>query len=177
MATWITRQNLHLDRVASAWLIRRFVDHEAVFLFTTSYQRELTDATPFGISGLPLGPHDADGLTFAKIMARYGLADEALAVVCEIMESAVKFALSASPPDYAGIARLEAVGVNALCEGLIVSGYSDDEILSAAFPLYDALYAYCRASLIEQDDPTIRGLSLRSRLDVLTSRVGPIDQS
>ena len=77
---WVTTEHVHLDRVACPWLIVRFIDPEAEFLFVArDKQDQLPDgAIPVAISGTELGPHDADGTTFDKILKKYNLNDPAL---------------------------------------------------------------------------------------------------
>jgi hypothetical protein len=77
---WVTRDFVHLDRVASPWLIKRFIDRDAVFVFVPwgKEDRRPADAIPFALPGAEIGPHDHEGTTFAKLLKKYRLDDPAL---------------------------------------------------------------------------------------------------
>lgn len=77
---WVTRDRVHLDRVAAPWLIRRFIDPDADFVLlpSDSLGDLPDDATPFGLPGVELSSHDENGSTFRKILDIYGLEDAAL---------------------------------------------------------------------------------------------------
>lgn len=136
---WITRSHVHVDRVACPWLIERFVDNEAEFLFVPSSQVKQvaadTGAIPFDVPDVELGHHE-DRCSFESIMLKYELKDPALQRLAKIIHSADV----ASDIDKDPIARgLEAIAVG---YGL---RYPDDETnLEYQFEVYDALYAWCR---------------------------------
>ena len=127
-----------MDRVACSWLIKKFVDLQAEFLFVPADQvearaRELS-ATPFDIDGCELGHHGED-VSFNSILKKYSLTDPALTLLGEIVRAADSHP---SNPHPAGEGlRWIAFGFNAL-------GLSDHEILEREFVIYDALYAECQ---------------------------------
>ncbi len=136
---WITRSHVHVDRVACPWLIRRFVDSTAEFLFVpkAEIQTEVreTGAIPFDAPGVELGHHDGR-CSFESIMLKYGLNDPALVRMAKIVHAADVAADIDTDP----IAR----GLEALATGYSLRFPDDLENLSRQFEVYDALYAWCR---------------------------------
>ena len=139
---WITREKVKVDRVACPWLIRKFVDPQAEFIFAPVNQieaqaREL-GATPFDIEGCELGHHGED-VSFNSILKKYALTDPALTLLGEIVRAADSHPSSPHPAGE-GL-RWVAFGFSAL-------GLSDHEILAREFIVYDALYAECRRRVV-----------------------------
>lgn len=135
---WITREKVKVDRVACPWLIRKFVDPHAEFIFVPggeveSKAREL-DATPYDIDGCELGHHDED-VSFNSILKKYKLTDPALMLLGEIVRAADSHP---SKPHPAG------EGLRWVAFGFSALGLSDHEILDREFIVYDALYAECK---------------------------------
>lgn len=137
---WITREKVKVDRVACPWLIRKFVDPNAEFLFVPADQvaevaaRE--GATPFDVPGVELGHHGGK-CSFEAIVAKYRIADPAVGLLAQIVHGA-----DVSPDLYG---RPEASGLKAIAEGFRHLGLKDDhEVLAQEFVVYEALYAYCR---------------------------------
>jgi hypothetical protein len=138
---WITREKVKVDRVACPWLIRKFVDPHAEFLFAPAEQvedraREL-GATPFDIDGCELGHHGED-VSFNSILRKYNLTDPALALLGEIVRAADSHP---SNPHPAG------EGLRWVAFGFSALGLSNAEILNLEFIVYDALYAECKCRL------------------------------
>ena len=138
---WITRENAKVDRIACPWLIRRFVDPEAVFLFVPPEQVAGTataeGAIPFDVPGAELG-HVAGRCSFESIVLKYKLGDDpGLAGIAAIVHAAdVREDIDRAP---------EARGLRAIAEGFaLVHGSDDRAKMEFEFPLYDALYAWCR---------------------------------
>jgi len=135
---WITRQNVKVDRVACPWLIRKFVDPKAEFIFVPAEQVEANarevGATPFDIEGCELG-HHGEYVSFDSILKKYRLDDPALRLLAEIVRAADSH--PANPHPAGEGLRWIAHGFNAL-------GFSDHEILAKEFIVYDALYAECK---------------------------------
>jgi hypothetical protein len=138
---WITRQHVKVDRVACPWLIRRFVDPQAEFLFVpadqvTSEAKRL-EAVPFDVAGAELG-HRGQRCSFEAILDKYNLtSDAALVLLGRIVNGA--------DTDNALYRQPEGPGLAAVAEGFRHLGYHDDhEILAAEAVVYDALYGYCR---------------------------------
>ena len=139
---WITRSNVKVDRVACPWLIRRFVDASAEFLFVP--EAELLEAaareqaTPFDaprITAVKLN-HRGERCSFEAILEDYGLRDPALARLALIVRAAdVKGQEQAAP---------EGLGLRAIAEGFAALEASDEERLARQFPVYDALYRYAQ---------------------------------
>jgi len=137
---WVTRSHVHVDRVACPWLISRFVDSEAEFLFVPRNQvaqvAEREKAIPFDApgSGAKLG-HRNGNCTFDAIIEDYGLTDKALLELAKI----VRCADTDSFADHPVAAGLEAIAV-----GYSLRFPDDYQNLEAQFAVYDALYAWCR---------------------------------
>jgi hypothetical protein len=128
---WVTRPRPHVDRIASAWLIKRFVDPEAEIVFAPPDQVP-TDAIPFDMAGVDLG-HHGDDCTFETLLRRTGLRDRKLAMLAEIVHEAdlkdEKFA------------RDEARGLDLVLRGLLGAIKEDHEALALGMTLFDGLYA------------------------------------
>jgi hypothetical protein len=138
---WITRERVKVDRVACPWLIKKFVDPKAEFLFVPPDQvlavAEREGATPFDVPDAELGHIDGK-CSFEAIVSKYAIADPAIALLARIVHGAdVSDDLYGQP---------EAPGLKAIAEGFQQMGLKDDQgILALEFPVYDALYVYCRA--------------------------------
>ncbi len=142
---WVTRTNIKVDRVACPWLIRRFIDAEAEFLFVP--EDELLDtaqkegAIPFDATRFPEVQlnHRGERCTFEAVLEDYKLTDRALHRLALIVRGAdVKGQEHVSP---------EALGLRAIAHGFALTGISDEERLAREFPLYDALYEFVRQEL------------------------------
>ena len=136
---WITRSHVHVDRVACPWLILRFVDNEAEFLFVPANQVKKvaaeTDAIPFDAPDVELGHHDGR-CSFESIILKYELKDPALVRLAKIVHSADV----AADIDKDPVAR----GLEAIAVGYGIRYPDDEENLLQQFEVYDALYAWCR---------------------------------
>ena len=132
---WITRAHVHVDRVACPWLIKRFIDSEAEFLFVAASAVEETaarlGAIPFDIKGAELG-HHGDRCTFWALIGKYGLKDPALLRLAEVVNAADTGRLQAHP---------YAPGLEAASRGFSLMFPDDGENLRRQFAVYDALYA------------------------------------
>jgi hypothetical protein len=142
---WVTRSHVHVDRVACPWLISRFVDSEAEFLFVPKGQiqqvAEETGAIPFDAPGVELGHHDGK-CSFETIVEHYGLTDRALLRLARIVHSAdVEADLDLDP-----IAR----GLEAIAVGYSLRFPDDLENLAHQFEVYDALYAWCHLQVAKE---------------------------
>jgi hypothetical protein len=136
---WVTRSHVHVDRVACPWLITRFIDSEAEFLFVPKSEIartvEATGAIPFDAPGVELG-HDDGRCSFESIILKYELKDPGLLRLAQIVHSAdVAADIDANP-----LAR----GLEALASGYSLRYPDDQENLRHQFEMYDALYAWCR---------------------------------
>ncbi len=136
---WITRSHVHVDRVACPWLVTRFVDNQAEFLFVPASQIQKvtddTDAIPFDAPDVELGHHEGR-CSFESIILKYELKDPALLRMAKIVHSADVVADIDKDP----IAR----GLEAIAVGYSLRYPGDAENLLHQFEVYDALYAWCR---------------------------------
>ena len=139
---WITRENVKVDRVACPWLIKRFVDPDAKFLFVPEGELLATakreNATPFDATRFQEVKlnHRGERCTFEAILEDFKLADAGLERLGRIVRAAdVKGQEHVAP---------EGLGLRAIAEGFAALGISDEERLNREFPLYDALYAYVK---------------------------------
>jgi hypothetical protein len=139
---WITRENIKVDRVACPWLIRRFVDAEAEFLFVPEPDllaaAKRHDATPFDATRFPEVTlnHRGERCTFEAILEDFKLGDPGLSELGRIVRAAdVKGQEQVAP---------EGVGLRAIAQGFAAMGLSDQDRLRVGFPVYDALYTYVR---------------------------------
>ncbi len=138
---WITREHVKVDRVACPWLIRKFVDPDAEFLFVPADRvadvARAEGATPYDCEGDELG-HHAKECSFDAIVKKYGLArDPALVLLARIVNGA--------DTDNSLWHQPESAGLNAIAEGFRHMGFRNDmELNEAEWIVYDALYAYCQ---------------------------------
>ncbi len=138
---WVTRERVKVDRVACPWVIRKFVDPAAEFIFAPADQvkgvAEREGAIPFDAPGVQLGHHGKE-CSFEAIVKEYGLQkDPALVLLGKIVNGA--------DTDNSLWRQPEAAGLNAIAEGFRHLGYRDDhEVNAAEWIIYDALYAYCQ---------------------------------
>ncbi|OIP62360.1 MAG: chromate resistance protein [Nitrospirae bacterium CG_4_9_14_3_um_filter_53_35] len=134
---WITRSHVHVDRVACPWLIRRFIDSEAEFLFVPKSQvkavAEKEGAIPFDSPGAELN-HEGDLCTFDVIIRKYELKDKPLIRLARIVNAADTRRLEKDPL---------AAGVEAIAVGYGLRFPDDKKNLERQFEVYDALYAWC----------------------------------
>jgi hypothetical protein len=137
---WITREHVRVDRVACPWLIRKFVDSKAEFLFAPKERileiAKQEGAIPFDVDDVELGHHNGK-CSFEAIVEKYKIIDPAISILAKIVHGAdVTNDLYKRP---------EARGLKAIAFGFGNLGLKDDhEILEREFIVYDALYAYCK---------------------------------
>ncbi len=136
---WITRERVKVDRVACPWLIRRFIDPEAEFLFVPADRvaetARSTGAIPYDVEGVELG-HVDGRCSFESIILKYGLKDLALDYLAKIVHGADTKDIDIVP---------EAAGLKAVAFGFSLLYPTDDHrILDEEFRVYDALYVWCR---------------------------------
>lgn len=143
---WITRSHVHVDRVACPWLISRFVDNQAEFLFVPGGQvkkvAEEIGAIPFDVKDVELS-HVEGRCSFEAIMLKYDLKDPALQRLAKIVHCADV----AADIDQDPIAR----GLEAIAVGFSLRFPDDLENLERQFDVYDALYAWCRLQLARKE--------------------------
>lgn len=135
---WITRSHVHVDRVACPWLITRFIDSDAEFLFVPKSKvmevAEKEGAIPFDTPGAELHHRD-DMCTFDVIIKDYELTDKALLRMAKVVNAADTDRLDNDPI---------AAGLEAIAVGYGLRFPDDTENLAGQFEVYDALYGWCR---------------------------------
>jgi hypothetical protein len=137
---WVTRERPKVDRIACPWLIKRFVDPEAEFLYVPGDQvtsvAEREGATPYDIPGAELG-HHGDECSFDAIIHRYGLAEKepALKRLALVVRGADTDQRDLTP---------ESRGLVAIAQGFSLAFDDDQQQLAAELPVYDALFAWCK---------------------------------
>jgi hypothetical protein len=132
---WVTREHVKVDRVACPWLIKRFIDAKAEFIFLPKDTDwcAIKDGTVYDVPGCELG-HQGEDVSFNSILKKYRLTDPALALLGEIVRAADS---NPSSPHPAG------EGLRWVAHGFSALGLNDQEILRQEFIVYDALYAEC----------------------------------
>jgi hypothetical protein len=135
---WITREKVKVDRVACPWLIRKFIDADAEFIFVpvseVESKAQALGATPFDVEGCELGHHGED-VSFDSILKSYQLNEPALLLLADIVRAADS---RPTTPHPAG------EGLRWIAHGFSALGLSDHEILKRESIVYDALYAECK---------------------------------
>jgi len=140
---WATRAGVHIDRAACAWLIRRFVDPDAAFVFVADHADVPEDATPFDMRGVALSHHGSD-CTFETILRRHDLTDPVLWRLAQIVHEAdIDDALYDAP---------EAAGLDVALRGLSLVG-TDEQTLAVSAVVFEGLYEFYRRSLLLGREP------------------------
>lgn len=141
---WITREHPRVDRVACPWLVERFIDREAEFLYVPASEvmsaAQRLGATPYDVSGVELGHRGAE-CSFDAFVRRFGLdaKDPAIAYMAQVIRGADTADKTITP---------ESQGVEALLDGIRLLRYPDDQAQrQASYPVLDALYAYCKGKV------------------------------
>ncbi len=140
---WATRRHCHIDRAACAWLIRRFIDSDAEFLFVDDADEVPEDATPFDMRGVELSHHDGD-CSFETFLRRYEIPDPVLWEIAKIVHEADLADERYDAP--------EAPGLDVLLRGLSMVR-DDDELLALSGALFDGLYEYRKRALLTGREP------------------------
>jgi len=131
---WVTRPTCHIDRVACAWLILRFVDQDAEFIFVDDAEDLPAGGTPFDVPGTPLS-HHGDNCTFETMLEQYHLDDPALRDIANIVHEADLGDERFDAP--------EAAGLDVIIRGMSMVA-PDHEMVRACLPIFDGLYEYRR---------------------------------
>jgi hypothetical protein len=135
---WVTREGARVDRIACPWLISRFIDQDATFLFVAPADvlsvAEREPAVPFDVAGVELG-HHGDRCSFDALLDRYRLDDPALRAMAVVVRGADTPARHLTP---------ESAGLYAIASGFHDIVRDDYDNMARQFPVYDALYAHCR---------------------------------
>jgi rhodanese-related sulfurtransferase len=136
---WITRERPKIDRIACPWLVRRFIDREAEFFYvpvqTVLEEAKRLGALAYDIAGAPI-THDGEFCSFDALLRAFDLSDPALLALAQIVRGADTDRLGLTP---------QSAGLLAISRGLSRLHANDHNMLDAALPVYDALYAWCRS--------------------------------
>jgi hypothetical protein len=140
---WVTRAGANVDRIACPWLIRKFVDPQAEFLFvsadTVKDVSEKENAIPFDAENAELGHYQESGVehvSFDAIIKKYNLTDPALLELAKIVRGADAKVPHDAPP--------ESAGLRSTARGFKLLARDDHDNITRQFPTYDALFAYCQ---------------------------------
>ena len=163
---WVTRNFVHVDRTACPWLIKRFIDPKAEFLFVPTEKIEETakkeKAIPFDAPGVELG-HNGDKCSFDAIIDKYSVGDPAVLELAKIVRAADTNKMEMAA---------EAAGMEAIMTGLGIASKDDYETVAKASPVYDALYTNCKLKLIrEKYKAEIEKLDRKDRREFLKKRL------
>ena len=141
---WVTRARPKIDRIACPWLIQRFIDPQAEFLYVPADQvlavAAQTGAVPYDVPGVEM-THVGDKCSFDAFIGKYALTDPALQQLAVIVRGADTARLDLAP---------QAAGLYALSIGLSYQHPDDHEMLRHGLVMYDALYAWCQSCQGEQ---------------------------
>ncbi len=137
---WVTGRIIHFDRVASAWLISRFIDPEATFGFIEPGSEFPPGAVTYSMVGGDIGRHDHEGTTFSKLIKRHQLKDAALAEMERIVAAGVGYVMEGRQPGPDDRAAWIAVGLLAVAEGTLAMENTDADVLRQSLPVWDAIY-------------------------------------
>jgi len=132
--TWLTRPRPEIDRVGSAWLIRKFIDADAKFVFASS-PAKYRDALPFDMADVEF-THHGDDCTFETLIKRFGIEDGAAQKIGEMIHDA--------DLEDDKFHRADCIGIDHTLKGWAKLGLSDEEILEKGSECFDALYAWLR---------------------------------
>lgn len=140
---WATRAGVHIDRAACAWLLRRFIDPDASFVFVDDAAEVPADATAFDLRGVELGHHGGD-CSFETILRRYQLEDPVLWKLAELVHEADLDDERFDAPEARGL-DVALRGLSMVCD--------DPRVLEVSGPLFDGLYEYVRRGLLLGREP------------------------
>ncbi len=164
---WVTRQFVHVDRAACPWLIKKFIDSEAEFIFVppekVSEIAHQQQATPYDTVNVELG-HHGEKCSFDAFIEKYQLNDPAVLALANIVRAADTDNMTSAP---------EAAGLEAIMTGIGMEAKDDIEAIKKASPVYDALYTNCKLRIIrnlyeaeiEKMDRQVRRQFLKKKLN------------
>ena len=163
---WITREFVHVDRTACPWLIGRFVDPKAEFIFVPVEKiPEVVNkekAIAFDAPEVELG-HHGDKCSFDAIINKYKIKDPAVLELAKIVRAADTDKMETAP---------EAAGLEAVMTGLGIVSKGDHETIAKASPVYEALYNNCKLKLIrEKYKAEIEKMDRKQRREFLTKKI------
>lgn len=141
---WVTRERPKIDRIACPWLIKRFIDKDAEFLYVPAKEvmrvASETGATPYDVPGVEF-THVGEYCSFDAFIKKYDLQEVALKKLADIVRAADTNTLDRSP---------QAAGLLAISLGLSENFQDDQELLKEGIKIYDALYTWCLSLISEK---------------------------
>ena len=163
---WVTRQYVHVDRTACPWLIKKFVDLEAEFVFVPVEKIEEVvkkeKAIPYDAPDVELG-HHGEKCSFDSILEKYGITDSAVLELAKIVRAADTDKMETAP---------EAAGLEAVMNGIGIVSKDDFESIEKAGPVYDALYTNCKLKIIrEKHKDEIEKMDRKQRREFLMKKL------
>ncbi len=163
---WVTRQYVHVDRTACPWLIRRFVDPKAQFIFVPVEKIEEIakneDAIPYDAPNVELG-HHGEKCSFDSVIEKYKIKDPAVLELAKIVRAADTDKMEDAP---------EAAGLEAIMTGFGIVSKDDYETIAKAGPVYDAFYYNCKLKLVrEKYKAEIEKLDRKQRREFLRKKL------
>jgi hypothetical protein len=151
---WATKELIHFDRVASAWLILRFVDSDAQFIFLKNDQQAEAGVELFGVPGAKLAAHDGQITTFQRICNAYNITDVGVVQMSSIIADTVSHVMNDAARSDLAKREPYVGGILAITEGALLLSASDEECLERCLPVYDAFLARLQAQIaVDQGDP------------------------
>jgi hypothetical protein len=163
---WVTREFVHVDRTACPWLIKKFIDPQAQFIFVRTEKiaeiAKTQGATPFDAPGVKLGHRDGK-CSFETIVEEYKLEDPVLHELAKIVHSADTRDTELAP---------EGIGLSAIMTGARFNVKDDFEAVEKAALVYDALYTYCKIKLLRKKyKDELREMTRKQRREFLRRRM------
>jgi len=163
---WVTRERVHVDRTACPWLIKRFVDSKAEFIFVPTEKVEEVvkkeKAIPFDAPGVELGHHGGK-CSFDAIMEKYKIKDPAVLELAKIVRGADTDDSEAAP---------EGAGLSAVMTGITTTAKNDHEAIEKASLVYDALYTYGKLKILrEKYKAEIQKMDKKQRREFLKKKL------
>lgn len=155
-----------MDRTACPWLIKKFIDSKAEFIFVPIEQiKEVVDreqAIPYDIVGVELG-HHGEKCSFDAFIEKYRISDSALRELANIVRAADTDKMESVP---------EAAGLEAIMTGIGMEAKDDQEAIKKAASVYDALYANCKLKIIrEANKTTLEKMNRQEQRDFLKKKL------
>jgi hypothetical protein len=132
--SWLTRPRPEIDRVGSAWLIRKFIDSQAVFIFGKN-PKDYPRAIPYDMLDVEF-THQGEDCTFETLVKRFGIHDKAILTIAEMIHDA--------DLEDGKFQKIECIGIDRILKGFAKMGLGDEEILTKGFECFDALYNQLR---------------------------------
>jgi hypothetical protein len=163
---WVTREYVHVDRTACPWLIKKFIDPEAEFIFVPVEKIEEISksegAIPFDAPGVKLGHRDGK-CSFETIIEEYKLKDPVLQELAKIVHSADTGDTEFAP---------EGVGLSAIITGARLNAKDDFEAVEKAAYVYEALYSYCKYKMLcEKHKKELERMSTKQQREFLRKKM------